>query len=388
MSASEGGFDFCDLAVPGVQGLQPYQPGKPIGELAREYGLGESRIIKLASNENPLGPSPKAIEAICKAALEVHRYPDGNAYALRNALAEHHEMAHEHIVLGNGSNDVLDMVARAFLGPARQALLAQYAFAIYAIVVRSAGGEGIVAPANPPGHRQPFGHDLKAMLARVTQKTRVVFLANPNNPTGNWLPEEELEIFLEKISDDVIVVVDEAYVEYAKGLAGYREVSGWLDRFPNLVITRTFSKAYGLAGMRVGYALCGAEIAELLNRVRHPFNVNSIAQAAAAAALSDPGHVARAVDLNNGERERLSGDLRGLGLRVLPAAGNFLCVEVGSQAAAVNEALLQGGVIVRPLVSYALPRFLRVSLGTAAENDRFMTSLREIRARELLEVSA
>ncbi|MDN5848098.1 MAG: histidinol-phosphate transaminase [Nitrococcus sp.] len=385
MSASEGTFDFCDLAVLGVQGLQPYQPGKPISELAREYGLGESRIIKLASNENSLGPSSKAIEAIRKRALEVHRYPDGNAYVLRSALAEHHKIAPERIVLGNGSNDLLDMVARTFLGPARQAVFAQYAFAIYAIATRSAGGEEIVVPANAPGHRQPYGHDLRAMLARVTQKTRVVFLANPNNPTGTWLSEGELETLLEKISDDVIVVVDEAYVEYAEGLVGYRAASGWLERFPNLVVTRTFSKAYGLAGLRVGYALCGADIAELLNRVRHPFNVNSIAQAAAAAALADSGHVARAVELNNRERERLSGDLHGLGLRVLPSAGNFLCVEVGSQAAAVNESLLREGIIVRPLVSYALPRFLRVSLGTTEENDRFTAVLREIHARGLLE---
>lgn len=388
MSASDGTFDFCDLAVPGVQGLQPYQPGKPISELAREYGLGESRIIKLASNENPLGPSPKAIEAIRTTAQAVHRYPDGNAYVLRSALAKHHEIAPERIVLGNGSNDLLDMVARTFLGPARQALFAQYAFAIYPIATRSAGGEGIMVPANPPGHRQPYGHDLRAMVVRVTQKTRVVFLANPNNPTGNWLSEGELETFLEKVSDDVIVVVDEAYVEYAEGLAGYREASGWLERFPNLVITRTFSKAYGLAGLRVGYALCSADIAELLNRVRHPFNVNSIAQAAAAAALTDPGHVARAVELNKRERERLSADLRGLGVRVLPSAGNFLCVEIGGQAAAVNEALLREGIIVRPLVSYALPRFLRVSLGTGEENDRFMASLQEMHARGLLEVTA
>lgn len=388
MSAPDSTFDFCDLAVPGVQGLQPYQPGKPIGELAREYGLSESQIIKLASNENPLGPSPKAIEAIREAVQDVHRYPDGNAYALRSALAEQHRIAPERIMLGNGSNDLLDLVARTFLGSARQAVFAQHAFAVYSIATRSAGGEEIVVPANPPGHQQPYGHDLKAMAARVTRKTRVVFLANPNNPTATWLSEGELEIFLEKVADDVIVVLDEAYVEYAEGLAGYREASGWLDRFPNLVVTRTFSKVYGLAGLRVGYALCGADIAELLNRVRHPFNVNSIAQAAAAAALTDPEHVARAVELNNRERERLTGALRGLGLRVLPSAGNFLCVEIGAQAAAVNEALLRDGIIVRSLVAYALPRFLRVSLGTGAENDRFMVSLQEIYAQGLLEVTA
>ncbi|EAR23389.1 histidinol-phosphate transaminase [Nitrococcus mobilis] len=388
MAGSDGTFDFCDLVVPGVRELQPYQPGKPIGELAREYGLSESRIVKLASNENPLGPSPKAIEAVRQAVQDAHRYPDGNGHALRSALAERHGITPERILLGNGSNDLLDLVARTFLGSTRQAVYAQHAFAVYPIATRSAGAEGIVAPANGVEHRQPYGHDLAAMTACITPRTRVVFLANPNNPTGTWLAAEELEVFLETVPGDVIVVVDEAYVEYAQGLAGYREVSGWLDRFPNLLITRTFSKAHGLAGLRVGYALCRADIVEFLNRVRHPFNVNSLAQVGATAALADPMHVARTVELNHRERKRLTEDLRRLNLRVLPAAGNFLCVEIGSQAAAVNEALLRDGIIVRPLAGYALPRFLRVSLGTGEENDRFMASLQQIHARGLLEVTA
>lgn len=388
MAASDGTFNFCDLAVPGVRELQPYQPGKPIGELAREYGLSESRIVKLASNENPLGPSPKAIDAVRQTVQDAHRYPDGNGHALRSVLAERHGVTPERILLGNGSNDLLDLVARTFLGPARQAVYAQHAFAVYPIATRSAGAEGVVAPANGAEHRQPYGHDLAAMTACITPRTRVVFLANPNNPTGTWLAAEELEVFLETVPGDVIVVVDEAYVEYGQGLPGYREVSGWLDRFPNLLITRTFSKAHGLAGLRVGYALCRADIVELLNRVRHPFNVNSLAQVGATAALADPTHVARTVELNNRERKRLTEGLRRLDLRVLPAAGNFLCVEIGSQAAAVNEALLRDGIIVRPLAGYALPRFLRVSLGTEEENDRFMASLRQIHARGLLEVTA
>ena len=388
MAASDGTFDFCDLAVPGVQGLQPYQPGKPIGELAREYGLDESEIIKLASNENPLGPSPKAIAAVREQAQEVHRYPDGNAHTLRGALSEHHGIAAERILLGNGSNDLLDLVARAFLGPGRQAIYGQYAFAIYPIATRSTGAEGVVAPANRPGHGQPYGHDLSAMAARITRPTRVVFIANPNNPTGTWVSGEELENFLEAVPSDVIVVVDEAYVEYAAGVADYREVSGWLDRFPNLIVTRTFSKAYGLAGLRVGYALCSAVIAELLNRVRHPFNVNSLAQAAATAALADSAHVKQAVELNTRERRRLTEAFHRLGLRVLPSAANFLCVEIGSQADATNEALLRAGIIARPLAGYALRRFLRVSLGTVEENDRFMASLHQLQGRGVLEVTA
>lgn len=388
MAASDGTFDFCELAVPGVQGLQPYQPGKPISELAREYDLDESEIIKLASNENPLGPSPKAIAAVREQAQEVHRYPDGNAHSLRGALSERHGIAPERILLGNGSNDLLDLVARTFLGAGREAVYGQYAFAIYPIVTLSAGARGVVAPASRLEHGQPYGHDLRAMATRITGQTRVVFIANPNNPTGTWLLEEELETFLETVPGDVVVVVDEAYVEYAAGVAGYREVSGWLDRFPNLLVTRTFSKAHGLAGLRVGYALCSAVIAELLNRVRHPFNVNSLAQAAAAAALADPAHVKRAVELNARERSRLAEALHRLGLRVLPSAANFLCVEIGSQADAANEALLRAGIITRPLAGYALPHFLRVSLGTVEENDRLVAALDQLHGRGLLEVTA
>lgn len=388
MAASDGTFDFCDLAVPGVQGLQPYQPGKPISELAREYGLNESRIVKLASNENPLGPSPKALAAVREQAQEVHRYPDGNAHTLRGALSAHHGIAPERILFGNGSNDVLDLIGRTFLGPGRQAVFGQHAFAIFPIVTRSTGAEGVVAPANRPGQGQPYGHDLSAMAARITRQTRVVFIANPNNPTGTWLSGEELENFLETVPGDVIVVVDEAYVEYAAEVATYREVSGWLDRFPNLIVTRTFSKAYGLAGLRVGYALCSAVIAELLNRVRHPFNVNSLAQAAATAALADAAHVIQTVERNSRERRRLTEAFDRLGLHVLPSAANFLCVEIGSQASAVNEALLRDGIIARPLAGYALPRFLRVSLGSAEEIDRFMASLRQLHGRGMFEVNA
>lgn len=371
------GVDFCDLAVHGVQGLQPYQPGKPIAELQREYGVTE--VVKLASNENPLGISPKAGEAVTAALAEAHRYPDGNAYYLKRALAEHHGVEPDRITLGNGSNDILDLVARVFLGPGRSAVYAQYAFAIYALATQTVGARGIGVPALPADHpEQPCGHDLQAMADAVTDDTRVVFVANPNNPTGNWCDRSAVEAFLARIPRDVIVVMDEAYIEYAT-MDGFPDATAYLQDYPNLVVTRTFSKAYGLAGLRVGYALSCAAIADLMNRVRHPFNANALGQAAATAALGDHAFIERSVALNGAERPRVEKALTDLGYRCLPSAGNFICVDVGD-GAAVNEALLRRGVIVRPLGGYGLPRCLRVSIGTAAENDRMLSAMSEIAA--------
>ena len=380
------GFDFCDLAAPGIADLQPYQPGKPESELAREYGVSD--IVKLASNENPLGPSPRALDAAREALEGMHRYPDGSAHALRTVLAERHGVAPAQITFGNGSNDVLDLVARAFLAPGRSAVFSQHAFAVYPIATVSAGADAIAARANDPGHEQPYGHNLDAMAAAVTGNTRVVFVANPNNPTGTWLGGEALERFLHRVPDDVVVVLDEAYLEYARAGEGYADGTGWIDGHRNLVVTRTFSKSFGLAGLRAGYALSSPEVADLMNRVRHPFNLNSVAQAAAGAALDDTGHMERSVDLNARERERLRSALADRGLRTLPSAANFLCVEVGARAADVNEAFLRRGVILRPLAGYGLPRFLRLSIGTERENDRFLAALDEIRDESLLERSA
>ncbi|WP_440995930.1 histidinol-phosphate transaminase [Arhodomonas sp. SL1] len=377
---------FRDLAVPGVRDLQPYQPGKPEAELAREYGVTD--IVKLASNENPLGPSPAAVEAVGRVAADLHRYPEGGAHDLRAAVAAHHGVAPEQLTFGNGSNDVLDLVARAFLGPGREAVFAEHAFAVYPIATRTVGADAVVAPAHGPEHAQPHGHDLEAMLAAITGSTRVVFIANPNNPTGTWLDGDALESFLERVPREVVVVLDEAYVDYALDCPGYLDGTRWLERFPNLVITRTFSKIHGLAGLRVGYALSCPEIADLLNRARHPFNVNAAAQAAAVAALADTDHVRRSVALNREQRAHLAERLAALGLRVLPSAGNFLCVEVGQRSDAVNEALLRAGVIVRPVGGYGLPRFLRVTVGTAAENERFLAALEAARSDGLIERTA
>lgn len=363
---------FSDLAVAGVRGLQPYQPGKPESELKREYGLDD--IIKLASNENPLGPGARALEAAQQAMTGTHRYPDGNGFDLRQAVAAHHEVDPECVTMGNGSNDVLAMVANAFLGPGREAVFSAHAFAVYPIVTQAAGAASRVVPANRPNHAMPYGHDLAAMSEAVTDAVRVVFVANPNNPTGTWLQANDLRAFLERLPATVIAVIDEAYFEYADD-PEYPDTSRWLGAFPNLVVTRTFSKAYGLAGFRVGYGLSHPGIADLLNRVRQPFNVNTMAQAAAIASLADQDYIQQSVNLNLEQRHWLSDELNALGLRVLPTAANFLCFEVGPNAAAIYEGLLRDGVIVRPVANYGLPGFLRVSIGLPAENARFLASL-------------
>jgi len=366
-------FEPVELAVPGVQGLAPYEPGKPIEALAREYGLSD--IIKLASNENPRGPSPRAVEAARVALESVHRYPDGAATELRGRLADRHGVSASAITVGNGSNDVLDMIARVFLGPGTNAVFSRHAFAVYPIATRAAGAAANVAPARPPDDPEaPYGHDLKAMAAAVDADTRLVFVANPNNPTGTWIDGDALQDFLRGLPDHLVAVVDEAYFECAD-VPGYPDATRWLDAFPNLVVTRTFSKVHGLAGLRCGYCLSSPAIADLLNRLRHPFNVNSAALAAAAAALDDEAFLAESVANNTRGRDRLTTGLRELGLEVIPSAANFVAVDVGRDAAAVYEALLREGVIVRPVGGYGMPNHLRISVGVDSENERLLDAL-------------
>ena len=366
-------IDFSELAVPGVRGLAPYEPGKPMAELRREYGVDD--VIKLASNENPLGPSPAAVEAAREAAAELHRYPDGNGFELKAALAARHGVEPERVTLGNGSNDVLALVAQAFLGPGRVSVFSAHAFAVYPIVTAAAGATPRVVPALGAETEQPCGHDLDAMAGAIDDATRVVFVANPNNPTGTWVGEGALGAFLDRVPPEVIAVVDEAYFEYAVAEDGFPDASGWLDRYPNLVVTRSFSKVHGLGGARAGYALSHPQVADLLNRVRQPFNCSAPAQAAALAALGDHAHVARSVALNSEQRGWLRGELERLGLPVLPSAGNFLTFKAGAAAPAVTEGLLRAGVIVRPVDGYGLPGSIRVTVGTAAENRRFAAAL-------------
>jgi histidinol-phosphate aminotransferase len=359
---------YNELAVPGVRALHPYLPGKPIAELEREYGIHNA--IKLASNENPLGPAPAAVAAARRELAGLARYPEGSGYLLTAALAEKHAVPAEAITLGNGSNDVLDMVARVFLGPGREAVFSEHAFAVYPIVVQAVGARARVAAAHT-GNR---GHDLDAMAALVGPETRVVFIANPNNPTGTWLAEAELRRFVAALPEHVIAVIDEAYFEYV-GQPDYPDTSRWLAEFPSLVVTRTFSKAYGLAGLRVGYAVSAPGIANLLNRVRHPFNVNSVAQAAAVAALGDSAHLDAVLKLNRDGMRQLETGFKMLGLSWIPSVGNFVTVDTGQDAAAVYERLLQQGVIVRPVANYGLPEHLRVTVGLPEENERFLSAM-------------
>ncbi|HEX5093202.1 MAG TPA: histidinol-phosphate transaminase [Burkholderiales bacterium] len=361
-------LDPCEISPSYVRSIAPYQPGKPISELAREMGLKEESIIKLASNENPRGVGPRTRAAIEAALADVARYPDGNGHELKTALAARYGVDMAQIVLGNGSNDVLELVALAFLGPGRAAVYSQHAFAVYPLATQARGARGIAVPA------RNFGHDLEAMAAAVDADTSVLWIANPNNPTGTHAAPEALEALVRRVPERVIVVIDEAYNEYLPPELR-AETARWIKRHPNLIVTRTFSKAYGLAGLRVGYALAHGSVADVMNRVRQPFNVNSVALAAATAALGDMEFVARSYAGNlQGLRQLREGAER-LGLEYIPSFGNFLTIRVG-KAQEVFKRLLRRGVIVRPVGGpYELPEHLRVTVGTEAENERFLAAL-------------
>jgi histidinol-phosphate aminotransferase len=360
------------LAAASVRQLAPYVIGKPISELARELGVDD--IVKLASNENPLGPSPRAIAAMQQALADSWLYPDGNGHELKQALALHHGVQPSQVTLGNGSNDLLVMLAEAFLTADTSAVYSQHAFAIYGIVVQATGARAKVTPAYPAGHAMQMGHDLAAMLAAIDASTRVVFIANPNNPTGTWNTTAQLQQFLNAVPPTVIVVLDEAYFEYSRRV-DCPDGTAWLGDHPNLVVLRTFSKAHALAGVRVGYGLSHPEVADMLNRVRQPFNVNIPALVGAEAALGDAQQVQRAVQLvEEGLRQLLAG-LPPLGIKLFPSAGNFVLADVGDNGTAIYEHLLRQGVIVRPVAGYGLPRCVRITIGTAAQNDRLIKSL-------------
>lgn len=363
---------FEKLAAPGVRRLAPYVPGKPPEQLERELGIRDS--VKLASNENPLGPGPLARKALSDAIAGVGMYPDGSGHALRTRLAAKHGVSLAQVTLGNGSNDTLVLLAETFLTPELEAVYSQYAFALYPIAVQAVGAGARVAKARPADHRMPLGHDPAAILAEIGPRARLVFLANPNNPTGTWLDEHELDVLLRAIPEEVIVVLDEAYHEYSAE-RGVPDGTRWLARHPNLVVVRTFSKAYGLAGLRVGYALSDPDVAELLNRVRQPFNVSVPALAAAAAALEDHAHLEATLALNRAGIARLTEGLTALGLKVAPSAANFVLVDFGRPAAPVSDALQRAGVIVRPLGNYGLPNHLRISTGTAAQIERLLAAM-------------
>jgi len=368
---------FISIAAPGVQQLKPYLPGKPVEELERELGISGS--IKLASNENPLGPSPEAVKATEKVLKKVNYYPDGAGFKLSEALAEKHHVDASWITLGNGSNDVLELIARAFLTSSHSSVMSEYAFAVYPIVTQAIGARSIVAKAYAKDHSMQYGHDLNAMFESIDETTRIVFIANPNNPTGTWLDVNALSEFLKKVPPTVIVVLDEAYYEYMpEDLKP--DSNALLKQFNNLVLTRTFSKMFGLAGMRIGYSVSNPEIADLLNRVRQPFNANLLAQEAALASLNDKEHIKSSIELNNAGLQQLSAGFQVLGLDFIPSIGNFITVDVNREASKVYDALLRQGVIVRPVANYNLPNHLRITVGTSDQNLRVLDSLKKVLA--------
>jgi len=376
-------FDFKQVAVKGVQGLQPYQPGKPIDELERE--LGVTNTLKLASNENPMGPSKNVEQALTNISSQLGLYPDGGGFALKKKLADELSkgsvnITSSQITLGNGSNDVLDMIARAFLCEGREAIYSEYAFAVYPISVQAVGATAKVSKAFASNHpSNPYGHDLVSMADCITDKTRVIFIANPNNPTGTWLNADELENFIKKVPNDIVIVVDEAYFEYVTE-ADYPDTVQWLGKYPNLIVTRTFSKIYALAGLRVGYAVCSEQIADLLNRVRQPFNVNTAALIAAIAAMDDKVHLQECVAINQQGLVFWQEACEQRGWAYIPSVGNFISIDFAQDAMPIYEALLRQAVIVRPIANYGLPNHLRITISTEAQNQQCLAALDKVLA--------
>jgi histidinol-phosphate aminotransferase len=360
----------CDaLVLSAIRSLTPYQTGKPIDELQRELGL--TQISKLASNENPMGCSFDVVNA-CQAVLEdMARYPDGAGFALKKSISSHFSLDEKGLVLGNGSNDVLELIGRTFAGAGDEVIFSQYAFAVYAITTQAIGATAVVVPA------KDYAHDLAAMAAAITDKTKLIYLANPNNPTGSCFGQVEWDAFMEKVPKRVMVVLDEAYTEYVS-LADYADGLKELSKYDNLIVTRTFSKAYGLAGFRLGFAACAPEVAAYINRVRQPFNVNSLAMVAGIAALGDQEFVRESVAVNRKGMRIWQQALSVLGLSYIPSQGNFLCVDMEQPAQPLYEALLRQGVIVRPVGAYGLPNHLRISMGTDEENMHGIEALTQV----------
>ncbi|MCK5817993.1 MAG: histidinol-phosphate transaminase [Psychromonas sp.] len=368
--------DFLSLANIGVQQLQPYQAGKPIEELQRELGL--TNIVKLASNENPLGLSDAVKSALQALLFNLTRYPDANGFYLKQALADKYTVSCQQITLGNGSNDLLELVARAFVTSDHEVILAQHAFIVYSLIIQAISAKAVVVPA------KEYGHDLTAMLAAITVKTKLIFIANPNNPTGSFLAQSDLYAFLTKVPSNVLVVLDEAYFEYVTITARGNSLE-WISEFANLIVSRTFSKAYGLAGLRIGYMISNTQIADILNRVRQPFNCNVLALKAAEVVLADEDFLNETVALNDRGMRDLTQFFERYSLEYIPSMGNFITVNVNSRITEqlsdkksgdeVYQLLLQEGIIVRPITVYGLEDHLRISIGTQLENQRFKDAL-------------
>jgi histidinol-phosphate aminotransferase len=361
-----------------IHAIAPYVGGRPISEVARDYGLDESKIVKLASNENPLGMPQSAQDAMIKAAADLGRYPDSNGFELKKLLSERLDVPADWVTLGNGSNDILELAARAVAQAGDEIIFSRHAFAVYPLATQAVGAKSIeVAPTSM------YGHDLPAMLSAIKasgDKAKLVFIANPNNPTGSYLTAKEIEDFLVAVPSNIVVVLDEAYNEYLTPEQRYDAIA-WVKRFPNMILSRSFSKAYGLAGLRIGYGVAQAHVTDLLNRIRQPFNVNSLAQAAAIAAFQDTAFLQKGFELNRAGYQQLTQAFDKLHLKYLTSAGNFVLVKVGDDDEAgnrINLALLKRGIIVRPVGNYGLPQWLRISIGLPEENAAFIDALGEI----------
>jgi histidinol-phosphate aminotransferase len=354
---------------PALRNVPVYQGGRPIEEVARELGLPAADIIKLASNENPLGPSPAALAAMQRVIANLNLYPDGNAFYLKRKLAEKLGLTPENIILGNGSNEIIEFTGHALLGPGVDVVISQYSFAIYLLVTRLFGANPIIVPA------KNYGHDLPAMLAAITPATKVVFVANPNNPTGTVSSRYEVLRFVNAVPERVLLVMDEAYIEFLDEPADLLPLIR--AGKPNLLLMRTFSKIFGLAGLRIGYGMASPELVVAMETIRQPFNINSIAQAGALAALEDAEHVRKTLANNAAGMKQILEGLRGLGVEFIPSAGNFILARVGDGKRVFDE-MLKRGVIVRPMGGYELPEWIRISIGTAKENDRCLTVLKQV----------
>lgn len=361
-------IDFRSLANSGLRNLIPYQPGKPIEELERELGITSS--IKLASNENPLGPSPSVVTAAQEALFKAHFYPDGGCFDLKLALAKFLSVQTEQITVGNGSENILELIVKAYLHKDDVAVISQYAFLTIPILIQSYGAKAIVVDAHE------WGHDISGMINAINEKTRILFLVNPNNPTGTYTNDDDFQKLLDAVPPHILIVVDEAYSEYITK-SDYPNSLSYLDRYRNVVITRTFSKAYGLAALRLGYAISTPEIADMLNRARLPFNVNTIAATAACAALNDQEHIKKSILLNQNGMQQLEKGLNTLNLKFIPSLGNFITINV-NDAEVIYQKLLREGVIVRPLKAYGMPEHIRVTIGTQEQNTRFLTAISKV----------
>ena len=357
-----------------VRAIAPYQGGKPIAEVAREFGLDEATIVKLASNENPLGIPESSQCAMQQAFAELARYPDSNGFDLKGAISKKFDVPTDWITLGNGSNDILELAARALVQPGQSVVYSQYSFAVYPLATQAVGARAIVVPA------KNFGHDLDAMAAAITPDTKLLFVANPNNPTGTIVGGEQIAALLKQVPSSVVVVLDEAYTEYLPPELRY-DALAWVRQYPNLIVSRTFSKAYGLAGLRVGFGIAQPGLTDLLNRIRQPFNVNSLAQAAAVAVLNDDAYLQKSAQLNADGYRQITGAFTQMGIEFVPSYGNFVLFRAGDDEGAgarVNLELLKKGVIVRPVGNYGLPQWLRVSIGLPNENAAFIDALNAI----------